>query len=161
MSGAQSQSSSQGAKASRSIKNYALQPLLQIKLGLYSVILATLFAILVVAILYFNLGKFSDIILELTGVKDEVRDLLDQYLSPAIYQIVTAAIIYVVITLIMTIIYTHKLIGPTVAFRRHVRMIAEGKYQHRTVLRKGDAFSELADDLNKLSALLEQKSKAN
>ena len=161
MSAAQSKPATPGSKASRSIKNYALQPLLQIKLGLYSVILSTLFAVLVIAILYLNLGKFSDIILELTGVKEEVKDLLDQYLSPAIYQIVTAAVLYVLINLFMTIIYTHKLIGPTIAFRRHVRMIAEGKFQHRTVLRKGDAFTELADDLNKLSSLLEQKSKGN
>jgi signal transduction histidine kinase len=161
MSSAQSKPATPGSKASRSIKNYALQPLLQIKLGLYSVILSTLFAVLVIAILYLNLGKFSDIILELTGVKEEVKDLLDQYLSPAIYQIVTAAVLYVLINLFMTIIYTHKLIGPTIAFRRHVRMIAEGKFQHRTVLRKGDAFTELADDLNKLSSLLEQKSKGN
>lgn len=150
-----------GGKASRSIKNYALQPLLQIKLGLYSVILSSIFALLIVGILYFNLAKFSDIILELTGVKEEVQDLLDQYLSPAIYQIVTSAVLYVLINLVMTIIYTHKLIGPTIAFRRHVRMIAEGKYQYRTVLRKGDAFNELAEDLNKLSSVLEQKSKGN
>lgn len=150
-----------GGKASRSVKNYALQPLLQIKLGLYSVILSSIFALLIVGILYFNLAKFSDIILELTGVKEEVQDLLDQYLSPAIYQIVTSAVLYVLINLVMTIIYTHKLIGPTIAFRRHVRMIAEGKYQYRTVLRKGDAFNELAEDLNKLSSLLEQKSKGN
>jgi signal transduction histidine kinase len=161
MSGAQNKPVNAGGKASRSLKNYALQPLLQIKLGLYSVILSTLFAVLIVVILYTNLAKFSDIILELTGVKEEVQDLLDQYLSPAVYQIVAAAVCYVLINLVMTIVYTHKLIGPTIAFRRHVRMIAEGKYQYRTVLRKGDAFNELADDLNKLSSLMEQKNTSN
>jgi hypothetical protein len=38
-------------------------------------------------------------------------------------------------------------------------MISEGKLQYRTVLRKGDAFSEVAEDLNNLSALLEKRSK--
>ena len=147
-------------KASRSFKNYALQPLLQIKLGLYSILLSLGFALVVSGILYINLAKFSDIILQLTGVEDEVKDLLNQYIAPAKIQVLATIVIYVVINIVVTILYTHKLIGPTIAFRRHVRMIADGKLQYRTVLRKGDAFEELADDLNKLSTFLEKKSKS-
>jgi hypothetical protein len=40
-------------------------------------------------------------------------------------------------------------------------MIAEGQYQHRTTLRKGDAFQEVADDLNSLSAVLADKFKVS
>ena len=148
------------SKASRSFRNYALQPLLQIKLGLYSILLSLGFALAVCAILYFNLGKFSDIILQLTGVEDEVKDLLTQYIAPAKIQVLAVVVLYVLINIAVTVLYTHKLIGPTIAFRRHIRMIADGKLQYRTVLRKGDAFSELADDLNKLSAFLELKSKS-
>ena len=147
-------------KASRSFKNYALQPLLQIKLGLYSILLSLGFALVVSGILYINLAKFSDIILQLTGVEDEVKDLLNQYIAPAKIQVLATIVIYVAINIVVTILYTHKLIGPTIAFRRHVRMIADGKLQYRTVLRKGDAFEELADDLNKLSTFLEKKSKS-
>jgi methyl-accepting chemotaxis protein len=147
-------------KASRSFKNYALQPLLQIKLGLYSILLSLGFALAVSGILYINLAKFSDIILQLTGVEDEVKDLLNQYIAPAKIQVLGTIIIYVVVNMVITILYTHKLIGPTIAFRRHIRMIADGKLQYRTVLRKGDAFVELADDLNKLSSFLEIKSKS-
>ena len=147
-------------KASRSFRNYALQPLLQIKLGLYSILLSLGFALAVCAILYFNLGKFSDIILQLTGVEDEVKDLLTQYIAPAKIQVIAVVVIYILINIAVTVLYTHKLIGPTIAFRRHIRMIADGKLQYRTVLRKGDAFAELADDLNKLSAFLELKSKS-
>ena len=65
-------------KASRSVKNYALQPLLQVKLGLYSILLSLAFALAVAGILYFNLAKFSAIILQLTGVEEEVQDILNQ-----------------------------------------------------------------------------------
>jgi hypothetical protein len=61
--------------------------------------------------------------------------------------------------MIVAVIFTHKLIGPTIAFRRHIRMIAEGKFQYRTKLRKGDAFQEVASDLNKLSEFFERKNK--
>lgn len=146
-------------KASRSIKNYALQPLLQVRLGLYSILLSLLFALIIGGILYFNLAKFSAIIVQLTGVEDEVNDLLQQYIAPAKIQVVLALLAYIAVNMVVTILYTHKLIGPTVAFRRHIRMIAEGKFSYRTNLRKGDAFSEVADDLNNLSAQLEQKQK--
>jgi methyl-accepting chemotaxis protein len=148
----------QTGKFSRSVKNYALQPLLQVKLGLYSVLMSLGFAVAVSGILYFNLAKLSEIILQLTGVPDEVRDLLNQYIAPAKLQVLGVMVVYIALNIVVAVLYTHRLIGPTIAFRRHVRMIAEGKLQYRTVLRKGDAFSELADDLNKLSIHLEQKS---
>lgn len=160
MSQATSQQSSQPVigKASRSIRNYALQPLLQVKLGLYSILLSFVFALIVAGILYFNLAKFSSIIVQLTGVEEEVNDLLEQYIAPAKIQVLLTLATYVVLNMIGTIFLTHRLIGPTVAFRRHIRMIAEGKLQYRTNLRKGDAFVEVADDLNNLSAILEKKS---
>jgi len=150
----------QGGKASRSIRNYALQPLLQFKLGLYSILLSLVFAGLIAAVLYLNLAKFSAIIVQLTGVEDEVNDLLQQYIAPAKIQVLLVLVLYIVVNMIVTILYTHKLVGPTIAFRRHIRMIAEGKLGYRTNLRKGDAFSEVAQDLNDLSALLEKKLKA-
>ena len=145
------------ANPKRSLKNYILQPLLQIKLGLYSILLSIAFSLAVSAILYFNLGKFTAIVLELTGVEDEVKDLLIQYLAPAQIQLAAAMVLYILITIVMSIKYTHTLVGPTVAFRRHIRMLAEGKYDYQTRLRDGDAFSEVADDLNNLSKLYASK----
>lgn len=158
--GSQKAQQQPSGKASRSIRNYALQPLLQVKLGLYSILLSFAFALVVAGILYVNLAKFSSIIVQLTGVEEEVKDLLDQYVAPAKIQVLLTLVVYVIVNMIVTILYTHKLIGPTIAFRRHIRMIAEGKLQYRTNLRKGDAFSEVAQDLNNLSEALERKSKA-
>ncbi len=143
----------------RNVKNYALQPYFQVRLGVYSVVLSLIFAVILSGILYLNLGKLLEIIVELTGVPEEVRDLLDQYINPAKIQVFGAVAIYAAINIGMTILFTHHLVGPTIAFRRHVQMISEGNYQHRTILRKGDAFAEVAEDLNKLSQQFEQNSK--
>lgn len=144
-------------KTRRSVKNYALQPGLQIKLGLYSVVLAIFFAIAVGLILYFNLAKLMAIVLELTGVEEEVNDLMNQYIAPAKIQLLLAMGVYVFATVILSIKYTHKLVGPTIAFRRHIRMIADQQWDYRTKLRDGDAFSEVAEDLNRLSSYLKKK----
>jgi signal transduction histidine kinase len=119
------------------------------------------FALAVSGILYLNLSKISAVVLQLTLVEDEVRDLLNQYLDPAKLQTILLMLLYIVVNIVVTVLYTHKLIGPTIAFRRHIRMIAEGQYQHRTTLRKGDAFQEVADDLNSLSAVLADKFKVS
>jgi hypothetical protein len=80
-------------------------------------------------------------------------------MGPAKIQIAGLLLLYIAINMLLAIVFTHKLIGPTVAFRRHIRMIAENKLQYRTILRKGDAFQEVAEDLNKLSDKLERQSK--
>ena len=144
-------------KTRRSVKNYALQPLLQIKLGLYSVIYSVIFAIAVGFILYFNLAKLTNIIFELTGVEDEVRDVVNQYTAPAKIQLLVVMLMYVGSILVLSVKFTHKLVGPTIAFRRHIRMIADENWDYRTKLRDGDAFTEVADDLNRLSVYLAKK----
>jgi hypothetical protein len=41
-----------------------------------------------------------------------------------------------------------------VAFKRHIRALREGNYDSRVVLRKGDAFDDVADELNLLAQAL-------
>ena len=146
-------------KNPRSIRNYALQPYLQVKLGLYTIFLSLMFSLAVMLILYSNLGGLTDVVMQLTGVPDEVNELMAEYIAPAKLQIVLVSLFYIVINICVTVLYTHKLVGPTIAFRRHLQMIADGKLQYRTVLRSGDAFTELAEDLNRLSSQLEKNSK--
>jgi len=52
-------------------------------------------------------------------------------------------------------------VGPTVAFRRHLRALAAGDYSARTYLRPHDAFQEVADELNALSRALETRAGAD
>lgn len=147
-----------GGKAKRRMKNYMLQPLLQVKLGIYAISLSVLFSIAVALILKFTFGELFDAIILMTDAQDEVNELIDSYSKGAITWLSLAFIVYLGATIGVSVLYTHKLIGPTIAFRRHVRSISEGRYNARTYLRKGDAFAELADELNHLSEVMEKKS---
>ena len=49
--------------------------------------------------------------------------------------------------------------GPTVAFRRHIQALRQGDFDSRVRLRRGDAFNEVADELNALSEDLARKGK--
>lgn len=144
-------------KARRSIKNYLLFPFVQMRFGIYAVILSISFSVVTSAVLYFNLSKFAEIVLELTGVEAEVKDLLFQYLIPVRNQLLAIMVIFIALTVIISIKITHKLVGPTIAFRRHIAMISAGKWDYRTHLRDGDAFFEVAEDLNQLSETFQKK----
>jgi hypothetical protein len=145
-----------GGKAKRRVRNFMLQPLLQVKLGLYSILLSMLFAIALGAILYHNFHGLVGSIVLLTDAEDEVNDLFMDYWRGTQIWIYLCFFIYLLATVLVSVLYTHRLVGPTIAFRRHIRSIADGRYNARTYLRKGDAFAEVAEELNRLSEIMER-----
>jgi signal transduction histidine kinase len=140
----------------RKLSNFMLQPLLQIRLGLYNILLSLAFCLALVAIFYVNFNKFYDLVLELTDLREEVTDILRSYVQGLVGWVAIGTTIYFFITVGVSIFFTHRLVGPTYAFRRHIRELKNGNYGSRVVLRKGDAFQEVAEDLNDLAVTLEQ-----
>jgi len=143
-------------KAKRHVRNFLLQPLLQVKLGLYAILLSVLFAAALAGIIYYNFHDLVNSIVLLTDAEDEVRELFTSYWYGAQLWIYLCFGIYLLATVLLSVLYTHRLVGPTIAFRRHIRNLSEGRYNARTFLRKGDAFAEVADELNHLSEVLER-----
>ena len=140
----------------RKLGNFMLQPLLQIRLGLYSILLSLAFCLALVAIFYINFYKFYDLVLELTDLRAEVNDILKSYIEGLVIWVAVGTGIYFFITVGVSIFFTHRLVGPTYAFRRHIQELKNGNYGTRVVLRKGDAFQEVAEDLNDLAVTLDQ-----
>lgn len=148
--------SSPNAKAKRRMRNFLLQPLLQVKLGLYAILLSVVFAVALSAILYHNFAGLVNSIVLLTDAEDEVRELFMDYWKGTQLWVYLCFFIYLAGTVLLSVLYMHKLVGPTIAFRRHIRSLADGRYNARTYLRKGDAFLEVADELNRLSEVMEK-----
>jgi hypothetical protein len=141
----------------RKLSNFLLQPLLQTKIGLYSIGLSFVFALLIGLICYVNLRELFGLIIEMTDAPREVQDIIYSYLSSMQAWIYLCLAGYIGITIAISIWYTHRLVGPTVAFRKHLEAIDKGEFGHRTVLRKSDAFSEVAEKLNELSANMKKR----
>ena len=140
----------------RKLKNFFLQPLLQIRLGLYSVLLAVFFSSIIFSILYLNLIDVATIIQTLTDSGSGTRALFHEYISQTTWSIVSLILVFVASSIMISVTYTHKLVGPTVAFRHHLQKLRQGNFKDRIALRKGDAFGEIAWELNQLTELLEQ-----
>lgn len=144
-------------KSARKMKNFLLMPNIQIKLGAYMIVLAILLLVSLGSIVYIKMGEIVSLIVQLTDVEDEVEEVLLSYVQDMSWWILLAISIYIAINLTLSVWYTHKMIGPTYAFRRHVKSLAKGEFFAKTILRKGDVFEELAQDLNELSDTLAGK----
>lgn len=146
-------------KPQRQIRNFVLSPSLQLKFSLLPLALSLVFAIAFVVQLVYLYNQYVDLIIDYTEVREQILEIIDGQKS-RFYMIVSVyCAIYVIVSTAIAIVMTHRLIGPTIAFRRHIKSLSDGKYDSRITLRKADAFSELAEDLNQLAAKLEAQQK--
>ena len=142
----------------RKIRNKINNPLLQMKIGLYCIILSLIFSFSVLTILFLKFRELIGLILDLTDAQDTLGDIISTYWSDTQIWVIFALMTYIISTIIICILYTHRLIGPTIAFRRHIEKLIDGDYDAHTQVRRGDAFNELAEVLNALSKKLKTAS---
>ena len=135
----------------RSIKNYILQPLLQLKFGIYFVLLSLVFVGVVIGLVYNRLNEIFQLVIELTDVPEEISAVIYNEISTVQIWVIGAGVLYFFISLLVSILLTHRMVGPTIAFKRHIQSLIDGNFEAKTFLRKRDAFTEVANLLNNLS----------
>ncbi|MEY4631206.1 MAG: hypothetical protein RIQ81_1326 [Pseudomonadota bacterium] len=141
----------------RSVRNFLLQPFLQIQLGLYSVLLSFAFAGVIAWLFYAYLNRFATVVIQLTDAEEQVLELLYSSLDQMRFSVIGTIAVFLLLNIGVSIIFTHKMVGPTIAFRRLIRGLSDGNYGLQVKLRDGDAFVEVADELNHLSNVLAEK----
>ena len=65
--------------------------------------------------------------------------------------------IYVLFVVLISAILSHKMAGPVYRFEQTCRAIAKGDFSQRIHLRKGDQFTELQDEFNKMMDVIEER----
>ncbi len=141
----------------RRLINLFLEPGVQIRIGLLSNMLALLFAGTLVLIFYIKMKEYFLFVLDLTELEEEVRKLGWVYFLRTLIWFVGLTAIYLITNIFISVLYTHRLVGPAYALRKHIRSLINGQYHARTYLRKGDNMQDVANELNKLSDILEKK----
>ncbi len=141
----------------RSVRNFLLQPFLQIQLGLFSVVLSFAFAGVIAWLFYIHLNQFASVVIQLTDAEEEILKLLYSSLAEMRAAVLGTIVVFLILNIASSIFFTHRMVGPTVAFRRMIRGLIDGHYGMQIKLRDGDAFGEVADELNELSSQLSEK----
>jgi methyl-accepting chemotaxis protein len=148
-----------GLDERRKARNFLLKPGIQLRLPLYVLLLSFTFVLLAVLFgnLYFEQTYIT--LLQSTTQSEYVQRVLARQTQE--FKLLAMLLLsgYVLLMIVITVIYTHRLIGPAIPMLRHVRALQEGRYTHRVSLRKHDAFTELADQLNKLAETLQHGSR--
>ena len=139
--------------------NLLLQPALQLKLPAMLLFVTLGFAALQVAHTQFAYGKLFDVVLEEAGRPPFLEDLLKEQTGDYLEVTSALTLVYIFVVLVLSVAYAHRMIGPMVPIRRQTEALKNGDYSARVTLRKRDAFSELAEDLNELARMLEENEK--
>ena len=150
-----------GCDERRKASNLLLKPSLQMKLPLYTLILSFTFGLVALLLFYVYFEQLYAMMLENTTQESYLRAAVSLQTSNFIEAASMLLVGYILLMVAVTTIYTHRIIGPTVALKRHIRALKDGLYSHRVQLRKHDELKDMAADLNELAEILEQYRNSN
>lgn len=143
----------------RSTLNILHHPALQLKLPLILLTVTLVFAVFQIWHAGFAYSQIFDAVLKEAGEPLVLKDLIHDQTRGFITVSIEIGLAYALLIIVLSVVYAHRMIGPTVAFRRHIEAMKNGDYSSRVHLRKRDAFKDMRDDLNELAALLERQDK--
>ncbi len=146
-----------GLSEFRKARNLLLKPAFQLKLPLYILLLSIAFLLLGLLLgnVYFQQTYMS--MLATSTQPDYLQEVISRQAHEFKLLSALLLVVYAALVVAVTIIFTHRLIGPTLPIRRHIRALQDGLYSHRVKLRTHDGLQELADDLNDLAEALEKR----
>lgn len=145
--------------SSRKIRNFILKPDIQLAFAINIIALSMFFALGVGFVVYYQLGDFIQNILAQSDFDGQRLALFQKDWDMTTLWLIVFIAAYVMTTVVMCVIYTHKMLGPSIAFKRHIQSLISQNYLSRVNLRDGDAFEDVAESLNELAATL-QKSRS-
>ncbi len=141
----------------RYVKNLFLLPRIQWKIALLHILLTIGFMLGIAQYLSLAFGDIYNVLLESSNVSDQLQAQVGLQLSGYRKLLLVLFLAYIAVNVFIVAYYTHKIIGPTIPMKRHVKCLIDNKYDSRVILRKGDAFQDMAQDLNQLARLLEDR----
>jgi methyl-accepting chemotaxis protein len=143
----------------RRFANVLVEPGLQ--LGLPALLLAITFGFAAAQAGhgYLAYGRFYQVVLAETSAPHALQAIIDGQTQSFLVASGAITLAYAIIVLIASVAWAHRMVGPIVAFRRHVEALKNAEYGSRVHIRRFDAFPELARDLNELAELLEAQEK--
>ncbi len=141
----------------RKTVNLLQQPAVQLKLPLYVLAITIGLALAIGAQGYVAYDRIIGLMV--AQQPEPVATLLSGQTRDFITISAAITVAYALLVLVVSVVYVHRMVGPMVAFRRHLEALKNGDYGSRVNLRKNDAFMELQDDLNELAEILAEGGK--
>ncbi len=146
-----------GLNEHRKARSLLLRPVFQLKLPFYILLLSIVFLLL--GVLFGNL-YFQQTYMSMLATSTQ-PDYLHEAFTRQVEEFRTLSfallLVYAGLVTVISTIYTHRLVGPVMPIRRHIKALRDGLYTHRVTLRRHDGLQDIADDLNDLARTLEER----
>jgi methyl-accepting chemotaxis protein len=137
----------------RRLANFYLTPSVQSRYALINAASVVVGMWIMSFLAYRKLPLFIDSAVNGTPIELEPGALL----SYTIWSFVFVTIVMSLFSFVLSVVLTHRMVGPVFVFERHVRALLDGNYKSRINLRREDDFKELSVLLNQLAEKLETK----
>ena len=145
-------------KSSRTWKNFLIDGDVQFHLFYFFLGVSVLYSGVLAFVLITGMSEFVQLVLNLGKFDGEVQEVFLENWNNTKWILICFLAAYVVGVGALTIIYTHRLAGPMVAFKKHIDELKAKNFSSRVSLRKSDQFQELALKLNELAETMEADS---
>lgn len=134
----------------RGLRSLLVDPYKQIKIGLLFIILNLLFSMAIVSIFgYYVISIYNAVSTYFEMSSQENLVTFAKFQVPlAVCGMLTAT--FVIVTLFLSIRYTHTIYGPLISINRFLEDLLLGKKPDSIKLRKSDELQDLAEKLNTL-----------
>lgn len=144
----------------RSMRSFLLEPLKQVRIGLYFIGLTFGFTALLVGLFLNVMYDQHQRTMQLLEMSDG-STFWDLFANPIVFtgllQIGIALGLFFLVTLATSIVLTHRIYGPLISIRRHIGQLKRGAFESRVRIRRRDELHGLADDLNQLAEALQAR----
>ena len=132
-----------------------LQPGAQLRLPLVVLLITFVIAVLFAAHSYYAFARLYE--MTMSVVPGAFAQLIREQTVGFLIVSATLSCVYIAAIVGFALAYTHQLVGPTVAFRRHIAALRRGDYSARVALRSHDTvFRDVATQLNELAEQLQR-----
>ncbi len=126
----------------RKLRNFIIDKNLQYKLAI--MVSGTTFALAAINCAFFYISMQNKL-----AITSDIAEIQKSLLETAVIAGSTS-LVFVILSIFMTIYFTHKIAGPHYAITRFFNQIIEHGEVEKIRLRKGDELTELAEALNQL-----------
>lgn len=130
-------------------KQYIVKKDFQLRIFFETVIFLLIVAVLVSISVYF--GFYKTLIFDLSGEK---ITLVNRFFT---FRMLLYFLPTVFVTIIIGILFSHRISGPMFVFQRVIKNLLAGKPVNKIYLRKRDKLKDFAEDLNRLIDYFERE----
>ncbi len=139
-------------KRRRGLGSWLVDPYLQVKIGLFFIVINLAFAALALAVfLHYSWDMYTSIstYYQLTAPQSSIA--FEKFKAPVLI-FASLTLGFVVLTFVVSVRYTHRIYGPLVSIHRFLDSLLLGEKPSALKLRESDQLKELAEKLNSLAS---------